>query len=226
MVVIGGRWTQQGYSPFTTWTRGLAWIICGYPEELEFLRTIDDDPETAMALSGAALTSLISLMLLRAVSAHAGDAGPIWQVAILSVSAFFVPSAFAGVLSPLLTVIALHRTDAARRGAVLGLMFALGALGAIVGTLMAGLVMISWLGTAASVVSIALLYSALSLRFWTGRAAGISGLSLAIVSLGLAFPERSGLQTACTTESDYFCIRVDPVQFMGREAKVMAWLSS
>jgi hypothetical protein len=31
--------TQQGYSPFTTWTRGLAWIILGYAEELEWLAT-------------------------------------------------------------------------------------------------------------------------------------------------------------------------------------------
>ena len=29
--------SQQGYSPFTTWTRGLAWIMCGYAEQLEFL---------------------------------------------------------------------------------------------------------------------------------------------------------------------------------------------
>ena len=29
--------SQQGYSPFTTWTRGQAWAICGYAEELEFL---------------------------------------------------------------------------------------------------------------------------------------------------------------------------------------------
>jgi hypothetical protein len=29
--------SQQGYSPFTTWTRGLAWILLGYAEELEFL---------------------------------------------------------------------------------------------------------------------------------------------------------------------------------------------
>ncbi|HCD02942.1 MAG TPA: glycosyl hydrolase, partial [Planctomycetaceae bacterium] len=34
--------TQQGYSPFTTWTRGLAWIMLGYAELLEFLETIDD----------------------------------------------------------------------------------------------------------------------------------------------------------------------------------------
>ncbi len=28
--------SQQGYSPFSTWTRGLAWAICGFAEELEF----------------------------------------------------------------------------------------------------------------------------------------------------------------------------------------------
>lgn len=29
--------SQQGYAPFSTWTRGLAWALCGYPEQLEFL---------------------------------------------------------------------------------------------------------------------------------------------------------------------------------------------
>jgi hypothetical protein len=32
--------TQQGYSPFSTWTRGLAWALLGYAEQLEFLRTV------------------------------------------------------------------------------------------------------------------------------------------------------------------------------------------
>ncbi|MDF3128061.1 glycosyl hydrolase [Kiritimatiellaeota bacterium B1221] len=35
--------SQQGFSPFTTWTRGLAWCITGYAEELEFLATLSDD---------------------------------------------------------------------------------------------------------------------------------------------------------------------------------------
>lgn len=35
--------SQQGFSPFTTWTRGLAWAICGYPEQLEFLETVSDE---------------------------------------------------------------------------------------------------------------------------------------------------------------------------------------
>jgi hypothetical protein len=35
--------TQQGYSAFSTWTRGLAWVMLGFAEELEFLATLRDD---------------------------------------------------------------------------------------------------------------------------------------------------------------------------------------
>ncbi|MDR8393440.1 hypothetical protein NC796_19955 [Aliifodinibius sp. S!AR15-10] len=33
--------SQQGYSPFTTWTRGLSWAMCGFAEQLEFLEEVD-----------------------------------------------------------------------------------------------------------------------------------------------------------------------------------------
>jgi unsaturated chondroitin disaccharide hydrolase len=33
--------SQQGYSGFSTWTRGLAWAMCGFSEQLEFIQTID-----------------------------------------------------------------------------------------------------------------------------------------------------------------------------------------
>jgi len=32
--------SQQGYSPFSTWTRGLAWAILGFAEQLEFLKSL------------------------------------------------------------------------------------------------------------------------------------------------------------------------------------------
>lgn len=34
--------TQQGYSPFSTWTRGLAWVMLGFTEQLECLIAVDD----------------------------------------------------------------------------------------------------------------------------------------------------------------------------------------
>lgn len=46
------RGTQQGYSPFSTWTRGLAWAMLGYAEELEFFATISDgDFQSATGLA-------------------------------------------------------------------------------------------------------------------------------------------------------------------------------
>lgn len=39
--------TQQGYSPFSTWTRGLAWGLLGCAEQLEFFQ---DHPEIVNAL--------------------------------------------------------------------------------------------------------------------------------------------------------------------------------
>lgn len=43
--------SQQGYSPFTTWTRGLAWAMCGFAEQLEFLKTV---PEAEFETFGGA----------------------------------------------------------------------------------------------------------------------------------------------------------------------------
>lgn len=48
------RSTQQGYSPFSTWTRGLAWAMLGYAEELEFFAGIDEQRfEAAVGLKKA-----------------------------------------------------------------------------------------------------------------------------------------------------------------------------
>jgi len=35
--------SQQGYTGFSTWTRGQSWAVCGFAEELEFLSTLSDN---------------------------------------------------------------------------------------------------------------------------------------------------------------------------------------
>ena len=74
--------SQQGYSPFSTWTRGLAWAICGYAEQLEFFRTLKD---TALKPLGG--RRKLSAMLLKAATATADfyvtnsctDGVPLWD---------------------------------------------------------------------------------------------------------------------------------------------------
>jgi unsaturated chondroitin disaccharide hydrolase len=48
-----GPSTQQGYSPFSTWTRGLAWAMLGFAEQLEFLDAMASDAPLADAIAAA-----------------------------------------------------------------------------------------------------------------------------------------------------------------------------
>ena len=56
--------SQQGYSGFTTWTRGLAWAMCGFAEELEWL---ESSAEQSLKFMGG--KESISAFLLKAAKA-------------------------------------------------------------------------------------------------------------------------------------------------------------
>jgi len=58
--------TQQGYSPFTSWTRGLAWAILGFAEQLEFLHRL---PAEELEPLGGRKT--VEVEMLRAAEATA-----------------------------------------------------------------------------------------------------------------------------------------------------------
>ncbi|HNC22596.1 MAG TPA: glycosyl hydrolase [Opitutaceae bacterium] len=80
--------SQQGFSPFTTWTRGAAWIITGYAEQLEFLDTVKG---TALDAAGgrSAVTDLY-LKVARATSDYfidgytSKDGIPYWDTGALN----------------------------------------------------------------------------------------------------------------------------------------------
>jgi hypothetical protein len=77
-----GPSTQQGYSPFTTWTRGLAWAMLGFAEQLEFIATVPD-----AALAGCGGRQTVETMMLDAarvtcdhyVDIAAADGVPYWD---------------------------------------------------------------------------------------------------------------------------------------------------
>jgi hypothetical protein len=56
--------TQQGYSGFSTWTRGLAWAMCGFAEELEWIDSLSNE---ALAPFGG--KSSLEAILMKAAKA-------------------------------------------------------------------------------------------------------------------------------------------------------------
>jgi len=58
--------SQQGYSPFTTWTRGLAWAMLGFAEELEFVLAL---PESEFGADGVMAKAEAVAMLERGARA-------------------------------------------------------------------------------------------------------------------------------------------------------------
>lgn len=58
--------SQQGYAPFSTWTRGLAWAMLGFAEELEFLRSL---PDKEFGISGGMKKSQAMALMERAAQA-------------------------------------------------------------------------------------------------------------------------------------------------------------
>jgi unsaturated chondroitin disaccharide hydrolase len=78
-----GPSSQQGYSPFSTWTRGLAWAMLGFAEQLEFLATLAD--EALLDFGGRPAVEVSMLEAARATSdfyiesAAAADGVPYWD---------------------------------------------------------------------------------------------------------------------------------------------------
>lgn len=86
-----GPGTQQGYSPFSTWTRGLAWAMLGFAEQIEFLRVVPD--EELSAFGGREEVERWMLDAARATcdfyidAATAADGIPYWDTGAPGLSA-------------------------------------------------------------------------------------------------------------------------------------------
>ncbi len=77
--------SQQGWSPFSTWTRGLAWAILGFAEQLEFLRgcarksAADLAPLVDQAEVGRVLTNAATATAEFYLAHCCADGIPMWD---------------------------------------------------------------------------------------------------------------------------------------------------
>lgn len=188
----------------------------------------------ALALFFASLTTGASLIVLPFISNIILELAGVRITTIVPITAiaFLAPSLLVGIVSPLLTTIAVQRPGA-DKGRIIGRMYALGAAGAIFGTLVAGYVMISWLGSAKSMIIVAVIYAALAVPF--AARSGTGGSLMAIATLVLIISQGTALALnkvgdLCDRESLYYCLKIrDTSHFTGWKSEgleIDRWLHS
>lgn len=168
---------------------------------------------TGWSMAAAALTTAAAVLLLRwsAGPVMAAFPAPVASITALAMIVFFLPSFFAGIPAPVLARISVE-SQPHRSGRALGAMFAASAVGAIAGTLLAGFVFISWLGSIGTLATVTAAYVLVTLIILAEarRGAPIRPAAVGAVmasALGLAGWSLAA-ENPCTRESHYFCIRV------------------
>ncbi|MFN0263066.1 fused MFS/spermidine synthase [Tepidamorphus sp. 3E244] len=178
----------------------------------------------AAILLGASASTLAAIAILPGISGFVLTRldTAVTGITALTLSAFFIPSVAAGIPSPLVAA-AFVEANPETRGRALGGLFAAGAIGSIVGTLSAGYLFISWLGSTKTLIACAGLYALLALVIGAqaGRKAGIASLAV-VLALGAAGYGLRGAAKFCDVESRYFCIRsIDISAQAGERAQLM-----
>lgn len=126
---------------------------------------------------------------------------------LFAAALFFVPAALIGVVTPLLTTLAL-RLDA-RAGHVVGRMHALAAVGSIAGTFITGYWLVQTFGTRTVILGTGATLFLLAAPFLRRKGPLVPALFLiGAVTAGAVLWQRQGLASPCTRESSYFCIRI------------------
>ncbi len=217
-----------------TWTAVIAVVLAGFSAGHWAGGRIAERPVaralalTAWAMIGAALTTAGAIFLLRwsAGGIITALSHPLAAITALTTLVFFLPSFFAGIPAPVLAKVAVE-AQPERSGRALGAMFAAGALGAIAGTLLAGFLFISWLGSSGTLATVTIVYTLLAVAaYGAARRAGdisstLGGAIGVVLALGLAGTSLTR-PDPCTRESDYFCIRVlDASAQAGETARLM-----
>ena len=96
-----------------------------------------------LLLSGLAALSIIPLTNF--VAAYRFPFSLMWRIFTVTSIIFFIPGCILGTISPVVVKLTLHNLD--KTGNIIGKIYAVSTLGAIIGTFATGFFLISWMGT-------------------------------------------------------------------------------
>ncbi len=170
-----------------------------------------------LAVSAIACFGILSLLMLIARPLQSVELSLLSASFIYVLALFFVPAILLGIVTPLLTTIALKLDS--RTGRVVGRMHALAALGSIAGTFVTGYWLVQTIGTKNIVMGTSAALAILAipyLRQLRPRAPIMIGAALVFGALFIATHKVQGFVNPCDRESNYYCLRViDEHDFRG-----------
>ncbi len=162
-----------------------------------------------LIIASVSTLSVLPLLMMIGAVVQGHDLGLLDASFIYVLVLFFLPATAIGVLSPLLTTLALQLEH--KPGSVVGRMHALSATGSILGTFVCGYWLIQWFGTRAIIGSCAAILFAMALPFLVDRTKGgmvlVSGTLAALLLILLTW-HKNGFTSPCHVESNYYCLRV------------------
>ncbi|MFN8522469.1 MAG: fused MFS/spermidine synthase [Chloroflexota bacterium] len=134
------------------------------------------------------------------------------RIVVITSVLFLPPTLILGMVSPV--VVKLTLTDLNRAGGVVGKIYAFSTLGSIVGTFLAGFVLISNFGVRSIVLGVGALLLVMAVMFGDffrrkASNAVIGGIAAACFVIILAFiRDYDAMRSPCYKETNYYCIKV------------------
>lgn len=199
-----------------TWSAVIGVVLAGLSIGNALGGAWADRRATAGAAGGVLLAAGIAalaipwLLLLSAKELQAQELSILSTSLALVLVLFLVPALLIGIVTPLLTTLALSHSE--RTGHIVGMMHALGATGSIIGTFAAAWWLIPWLGSRDVVLTsgaLLMLTGLILLRPRRRPAHALASLVALLIAalLGGSTITTPALASPCDEESSYFCIR-------------------
>lgn len=129
-------------------------------------------------------------------------------VLIVTTITFLLPAAVLSAVSPVIVKMQLH--DLGRTGEIVGRLSAVGTFGAIVGTLLAGFVLVELAATSTSIFAVGgiIVVVGIALAFWQGRPSP-AAVAVPVIVAVMAAGAGVAAGEVCSAETTYHCAQIE-----------------